>query len=264
MSCGNVEKLLAGYIDRELDPADMHTVAAHLQSCPRCRTKMQAHSAVSASIRRHASYHPAPPGLVDRIRPESVPKAPEPRLDIPPRPTRRFEWAWRLRPAVAVATAMLATAIVSSTATLYVAGISGEEQLARELLTGHSRAVLTSHAIDVASSDQHTVKPWLSSKLDFSPKVPDLGPAGFPLRGGRIDYVDNRTVAVLVYARRQHVIDLFVWPENATRKNTQPGSFSRRGLNVVHWTAGDMTYWAVSDVNAADLDAFAEAYKRSL
>jgi anti-sigma factor RsiW len=193
-----------------------------------------------------------------------VPALAEPAIQSRPKRTRRFEWHWGLRPAGALAAALFATAIISSGITLQLAGVSRDEQLAEQLLAGHSRAVLTSHAIDVASSDQHTVKPWLSSKLDFSPSVTDLTGAGFPLRGGRLDYVDDRPVAVLVYSHRQHVIDLFVWPENTSDKRAQSRSFSRRGLNVVHWAAGDMTYWAVSDVNAADLNAFAEAYKSAM
>jgi anti-sigma factor RsiW len=132
--------------------------------------------------------------------------------------------------------------------------------IAEQVINGHSRAVLTSHQIDVASSDQHTVKPWLSSKLDFSPAVTDLTTAGFPLRGARLDYVDNRPVAVLVYGHRQHVIDLFIWPDDGAPDRSRTRSFSKRGLNVLHWSAAGMTHWAVSDLNSADLEAFADRY----
>jgi anti-sigma factor RsiW len=103
------------------------------------------------------------------------------------------------------------------------------------------------------------VKPWLSSKLDFSPPVPDLAAAGFPLAGGRLDYLDNRSVAALVYRSRQHVIDLFVWPDEKSR-DVQPRALAKNGYNVLHWTSGGMSFWAISDVNAAELQTFAEAY----
>jgi anti-sigma factor RsiW len=103
------------------------------------------------------------------------------------------------------------------------------------------------------------VKPWLSSKLDFSPPVPDLASAGFPLAGGRLDYLENRPVAALVYRDRQHVINLFVWPD-AKSGRVPPAALSKHGYNVLRWTDAGMTFWAVSDVNAAELKTFAEAY----
>jgi anti-sigma factor RsiW len=148
--------------------------------------------------------------------------------------------------------------------TLQLAGIPEDQKIVEQILSGHSRAVLTSHEIDVASSDQHTVKPWLSSRLDFSPMVTDLTTSGFPLRGGRLDYVNHRPVAVLVYAHRQHVIDLFIWPDEAAPDTSRSRGFARRGLNVLQWSAGGMTYWAVSDLNSADLAAFAERYASAM
>jgi anti-sigma factor RsiW len=114
--------------------------------------------------------------------------------------------------------------------------------------------------MDVASSDLHTVKAWLCSKLDFSPGVTDVAAAGFPLQGGRLDYMNDRPVAVLVYGHRQHVIDLFIWPEDTAADKAPSRSFSKRGMNVLHWTASGMTYWAVSDVGKTDLQEFAERY----
>jgi anti-sigma factor RsiW len=111
----------------------------------------------------------------------------------------------------------------------------------------------------VASSDQHTVKPWLSSKLDFSPPVPDLSPAGFPLVGGRMDYLNNRLVAALVYRSRQHVINLFVCPDQHAKKVALEAQ-SKNGYNVLRWTDSGMAFWAISDVNAADLRQFADQY----
>ncbi|HYL24826.1 MAG TPA: anti-sigma factor, partial [Burkholderiales bacterium] len=116
---------------------------------------------------------------------------------------------------------------------------------------------------DVASSDQHTVKPWLSSRLDFSPPVSDLAAVGFPLLGGRVDYIGHRTVAALVYRHREHYIDVFIWPEREPSRVPLIGSESRQGYNVVRWTEGGLAFWAVSDINPAEMKAFVEAYAAS-
>ena len=257
MDCSNVANLLDAYLDRELDREDTARVREHLDICGQCSRTLAARSAASAAIKRDAVYHAAPQALANRIRAqvaqETGPRAVqsrESRLQL-------ANWIRWLPLGSAFATVVAATALV----TLQLARAPEDETLVAQLLTGHSRAIITGHGIDVASSDQHTVKPWLSSRLDFSPHVVDLSRSGFPLRGGRLDYVGNRPVAVLIYARGQHGIDLFIWPEGV-RPDTNPGrAFSKRGLNVVHWTAAGMAYWAVSDVNEADLEVFAKAYE---
>ena len=130
------------------------------------------------------------------------------------------------------------------------------------MVAGHARSIVTEHLIDVASSDRHTVKPWLSAKLDFSPNVVDLANAGFPLAGGRVDYIDNRPVAALVYRARQHVIDLFIWPQEKAA-DAPIRERAAKGYNILRWSEGGMAYWAVSDVGADDLKSFVDAYKRA-
>ena len=135
------------------------------------------------------------------------------------------------------------------------------DAVAQEVVSSHVRAMMGEHLFDVRSTDQHTVKPWFLGKLDFSPPVTDLAQAGFPLTGGRLDYVAGRPVAALVYTRGQHTINVFVWPE-ASDAVRSPDARAIRGFHVRHWTHGGMSYWAVSDVNDADLDQFVHALQQ--
>jgi anti-sigma factor RsiW len=135
------------------------------------------------------------------------------------------------------------------------------DAVAQEVVSSHVRASMGEHLFDVRSTDQHTVKPWFLGKLDFSPPVNDLAQAGFPLTGGRLDYVAGRTVAALVYMRGQHTINVFVWPD-ASDVTRSSAARTIRGFHVRHWTLGGMSYWAVSDVNDADLDQFVHALQQ--
>jgi anti-sigma factor RsiW len=122
------------------------------------------------------------------------------------------------------------------------------------------RSLIPGHTIDVPSTDQHTVKPWFNGKLDFSPPVRDLAGIGFNLTGGRLDYVDNRPVAVVVYTRRLHTINLYIWPSN-TDANAGVEVSARQGYNMIHWTKEGMTFWAVSDLNTSELHDFVKAQR---
>ena len=256
MDCSESLNHLHAYLDQELDRPRALAIEQHLASCANCKAALAAHSALRAGIRRHADYrHGAPAGLAHRIRAQlGIAEAAPARIARPPR------WQWpqwgRWLPMGAAAAV---AAIISWTAALQYAQAPTDQLVAEQVITGHARAIITNHLIEVASSDQHTVKPWLSSKVDFSPPVPDLAAAGFPLAGGRLDYLDNRAVVALVYRSRQHVIDLFVWPEEKPG-DVAPHALSKHGYNVLSWTSGGMNFWAISDVNAADLKSFADAY----
>ncbi len=254
MNCTDVRSRLHAYLDRELELDAALAVERHLESCADCRATFESQSALQAGIRRHATYHAAPGGLARRIRSQlgQQPSAAS---------SRPAAWRWpRLDRWLSLGAALAATAIVSWTAAVQYASVSGDERVAEEVIASHARATLTGHGIDVASSDQHTVKPWLSSRLDFSPAAVDLANAGFPLAGGRLDYLESRPVATLVYRYRQHVIDLFVWPDARARADASLRAFSSKGYNVLRWREAGMDYWAVSDVNEAEMKAFVEAY----
>jgi anti-sigma factor RsiW len=164
-----------------------------------------------------------------------------------PRAARRG-WAW---PQVGAAFAM--SFALAWSVGLYLATPGAAERLQEELVASHTRALMTGHAVDVVSSDRHTVKPWFNGKLDFSPAVFDLSAQGFALTGGRLDYLGRRPVAALVYQHKAHPINVFVWPAPA---EDAPKSASRLGYNLLHWTRGGLSYWAVSDLNAGELAQF--------
>jgi len=135
------------------------------------------------------------------------------------------------------------------------------DSMAEAVVDSHVRALMGEQMFDVRSTDQHTVKPWFLGKVDFSPPVEDLAAIGFPLTGGRLDYIAGRPAAALVYARGQHTINLFVWPEESTGASAMNGR-SIRGFHVRHWTRGGISSWAVSDLNDVELDQFARALQR--
>src|SRR5882762_9435616 len=242
MTSEEAHKLLHAYVDGELDAAKTLELEAHLAENPAARAACERLREMSAAIRDRAEYHPAPPSLAARLR-ASVPAAPE-------KAPRRAAWPGWLRPAAAFAAVALLTwgiAIVSLRP-------GEDERIAQEVLASHVRATLANRLSDIASSDQHTVKPWLSARLAYSPPVADVSAHGFELRGGRLDYVGGRTAAVLVYQRRQHLIDVFVWPataEKALRTQTLDG------FNVEGFARGGMNFWLVSDLNRNELGDFA-------
>lgn len=204
-------------------------------------------------IRRHAARHAPPEDLAGRIgravRAEAV-VAPTPA----PVPRRRGVWQGLAWFGTGAATAWGLALVLLATP------VPPADALAEGVTANHVRSLMASHLADVASSDQHTVKPWFAGKLDFSPPVVDLAAAGFPLTGGRLDYLDGRTVAALVYRSGPHVINLFVWPASSSDAKAQaqaPVLSARQGYQLVHWTQGGMRAWAVSDLNAAELQNFA-------
>jgi anti-sigma factor RsiW len=201
-----------------------------------------------SAVKKEAAYYTAPASLAARIRKNMPAVAGEAK----PKHTPRQPW-FPLFAAVA------ATAVISWTVALQIDTGSRDERIAEQVIAGHARATLANHLTDVASSDQHTVKPWLSSKLDFSPPAIDLAAAGFPLAGARLDYVDRRPVAALVYRHRQHVINLFVWPADKAATASMQAS-SKQGFNMLHWSDAGLTYWAISDLNPTDIKKFAETY----
>jgi len=170
------------------------------------------------------------------------------------RPTAPPRW-------LAIAASIAVVAVFSAGGThLYDRETATTQLLADEIVSGHIRSLAATHLYDVQSTDQHTVKPWFAGKLSFSPPVKDLAEQGFPLLGGRLDYLGRQQVAALIYRHSQHIINLFVWPAPDQPSPVAAGPVEQ-GYNTLHWSQAGMDFWAVSDVNQADLQSFADHFR---
>jgi len=247
-----MQSLMDAYLDGELDLMRSVETEEHLQQCQVCSTQYRRRLGLQSAIRNGAPYFKAPAHLRGRVQ-SALGMAERPETRPAPRPvsTGWDWWKW-----VGVAASFLLVALATWRFVVPHLGPSAENLIAQEVVAGHVRALMASHLTDVPSSDQHTVKPWFAGKLDFSPSVVDLSAGGFILVGGRLDYLNNQPVAALVYQRRKHFINLFVWP-STQQANIALNALTRQGFNVLHWTQSGMTYWTVSDLNAAELREFA-------
>ncbi len=252
MSCHEVNGLLDGYVDNELDLTTTLQCDRHLTECVSCRARFEQYKQLHDSVRAQIPYFKAPEELEDKIRARLRP------AERDQDRTTRGEWFPRWG-GWAIAASLLALLVFSTVLFQMLRRPPASEMLAEQVVSSHIRSLMANHLSDVISSDQHTVKPWFSGKLDFAPVVKELSSEGFPLAGGRLDYLDNRPVAALVYRRRQHTINLFLWP--SPDSDSSPQTSTIRGYNVVHWTQSHMAYWAVSDLNAAELGEFARDQK---
>jgi mycothiol system anti-sigma-R factor len=271
MNCEDAIKIMDGYLDGELDALTSQNIEQHLRECGRCRQGYEAQRVLVRMIQSSAPYYTASSQLRERIQ-SSLRRASngatvfglrqEPRSAGVDEIKRRrsiiplTSWNW-----LALAAAILLAAIV--TFNLLPRQQKDQQFLATQLIGSHVRSLMANHLTDVASSDQHTVKPWLDERLDFAAPVVDLAGEGFPLIGGRLDYVDNHPVAALVYQRRKHFINLFMWPAEPGTSQTSETT-TRQGYQLLHWTDSDFNYWAVSDVNATDLRTFKQLFEKQV
>jgi anti-sigma factor RsiW len=253
MSCQEVGEFLDAYVDEELDVITSSQFERHLTECADCHAKCGRYRQLHDAVKTRMEYFQAPEEverkLLARLNPGGRREPGANRGEWFP---RWYGWAI----AAGVVTVLLFAAVFLQMARRP----SRSDLLAEEVVSSHIRSLLANHLSDVVSTDQHTVKPWFSGKIDFAPVVKDLASKGFALSGGRLDYLGGRPVAALVYKRRQHTINLFSWPSPAPDSGLS--TLSIRGYNVVHWTRSHMAYWAVSDVNAADLYQFAQDTER--
>jgi anti-sigma factor RsiW len=246
MRCERARPLLPSLADRALDPVRRFLLARHVARCAGCAEELENVLAMQAAIRTNLPYHRAPPNLAARIG-AALPREAAPA----PRPRRRAQDLRMLGSGLAGALAgvMLMLVLVGR------APAPGPDVVGAAI-DSHIRSLMAAHLTDVATSDRHTVKPWLSARLNVSPPVRDLAAEGFPLIGGRLDYIDGHQAAAVVYRHDRHIINLFAW--------ASPGAADagfrterRQGFNAVTWRRDGVTYCAVSDVEADQLAAFA-------
>jgi anti-sigma factor RsiW len=247
VGCREVGGLFGAYLDGELEPAVSASIREHVDACAACRQRLVNLESLGRMVRR-APYYQASETLRARLTPAR------------PRSTATSQlMAWAA--AAVVVMSLTGSILFVSSSARATRPVDPIDAVAEEVVSSHARALMGEHLFDVRSTDQHTVKPWFLGKLDFSPPVTDLAQAGFPLTGGRLDYVAGHPVAALVYTRRQHTINVFVWPE-ASGAVRPPDARAIRGFHVRHWTRAGMSYWAASDVNDADLDQFVHALEQ--
>jgi anti-sigma factor RsiW len=240
--CEHVERNVDAYIDRELEPSEASAIREHLAVCGSCRRLVTQREALGRLVRAVPAYE-APA----RLRAQVVANTARPN--------------WYRRATTLAAAAVLVLAVGAGTVVMRGLG-AGNDAVVGEVVDSHVRSLMAEHLFDVQSTDQHTVKPWFLGKLDFSPPVVDLASRGYPLIGGRLDYLEGRAVAALVYERRKHTINVFISPE-ADGASRAMESRSLRGFHVRHWTRGGLSFWAVSDLNDDELTQFTETLRSS-
>jgi mycothiol system anti-sigma-R factor len=246
MSCDYSATILHAYLDGELDAMRAAEFEKHLESCRECTATLGAAESLRSSMQRAQLYETAPLELRRKLRSE---------LKIPSRTAGRAPiaaWRW-----LAVAASIIVLAVVGWFAIPRSQPMGTGAVTSAEVIDAHIRSLQPGHLTDVASTDQHTVKPWFDGKLDFIPPVHDFMDEGFPLLGGRLDVLGERNVAALVYGRRKHLVNVFVWPTKEPDTPIHPPG-SREGFQWVHWRHKGMEFCAVSDVSADDLHELAQ------
>jgi anti-sigma factor RsiW len=243
-ACPDRQMMLHALLDDELDAANAAACEAHLKTCAGCAAEYEQLRLLRGAFEDPALRYTAPAGLRERIE-AALPVTPAAR-------PARFAWA-ALGSGVGAALAAAASLVL----TVSTPQLAATDDLSRQLVDSHVRSLLASHLVDVVTSDRHVVKPWFNGRIDFSPPTPDLKDRGFPLAGGRLDYIGGRVVPAIVYRRRLHTINLFVWPR---QPGETAGTVHFDGYNLVHWEKDGLEFYAVSDIAAGDLEQFRQAF----
>src|SRR5262249_30712045 len=243
----NIRELLHAYVDGELDLANTRQTERHLQSCADCRGTEKAIRELRSALASAATAYRAPASLRRKVRAALRREA---------KSTRQAFSPWLM-----FATGAAFAAAIFGFALFQTTRAGRTNAIVDQVVANHVRSLLAAQLVDVVSSDQHTVKPWFDGKIDFAPEVRDLSANGLPLVGGRLDYLGDKTVVALVYQRNKHPINLFITPA-PTNRSTSTVVTTRRGYNVLAWANKGMKYWAVSDLNQAELREFAQLFEQ--
>ncbi len=245
MSCELPRTMIHGYLDGELDAVRAAEFERHLEQCPECVTALESQESLRSSLQRAELYEKAPAELRQKVLSSLRPAAGPIPFVAPRRRAAVAQW-------LAIAAVLLLLLYSGWRLFPGLGQKNNQTALAAQIVDAHLRSLEPGHLTDVISTDQHTVKPWFDGKLDFAPPVQDFAADGFPLTGGRLDVVGGRTVAALVYGRRKHFVNVFIWPSSSP--DAPPSSGAQQGYHWVTWQKNGMAYWAVSDTAAADLD----------
>ena len=251
MTCEENRTVLHAYLDGELDAPRSAEFEKHLEGCAACVRSLESHEVLRSKIQHANLYEPLPLGLENKIRRQLRESSTAPSLP------RVFAWRW-----LAAAAALL---LVVGISWRYIPKPAEDSSLsasafAPEIVDAHIRSLQPGHLTDVTSTDQHTVKPWFDGRVAFAPPVNDFSKENFPLIGGRLDVLQGQNVAALVYGRRKHFINVFVWPERAGEAEQYTGS--KNGYNWISWKQGELRLCAVSDTNRDDLAALKDLISR--
>lgn len=256
MTCDEFFSFLYPYLDGELDAPRCAEFESHLEGCPPCSHALEAQESLRSSIRDAQLHEPLPAGFERKIRRQ---------LDKASQPASSWRFAaWRLLAAAAL------VLLVAGGSWKFVkmqkardngdVTVTAADSAASELVDAHIRALQPGHLTDVASTDQHTVKPWFDGKIAFAPPVRDLAAQDFPLVGGRLDVFQGRTVAALVYGRRKHFISVFIWPDGTHDNEQYAGVWN--GYQWISWKQTGLRFCAVADTSRDDLAALKELIAR--
>ena len=243
--------LLNAYVDGELDAASTIELESQLRESPALQQEFERLSALQSLVRNRASRFDAPSHLARRVF-AALPEAP------PARTLKTVPGWWR---PLAMGATMAAVALLLWSVVPTFNRLDPNTGTREEVLAAHVRSLMADHLTDLTSTERHTVKPWLSSRLDFAPPVEDLASEGFTLIGGRLDYLGGRPVAALVYRYRQHIINVFVWP-SSNNQQVSVQTWALRGYNIARFDSRGMSFWAVSDLNPEDLQKLASLLQR--
>jgi anti-sigma factor RsiW len=242
MNCTEIRLLLHAQADGELDAANNLELERHLKTCTACAAEKRSLQSLSTALRDGGLNFRAPDSLKQDLRQFVRDLKEEKRGEKTARPVSD-QWFWKFL-------AVGATAFAALLLMLRPAGLSEHDAFLNEVIADHVRSLQVEHITDVVSSDQHTVKPWFDGKIDFAPVVKDFAAQGYPLVGGRLDYLQGRTVAALVYHRNKHLINVFVWPAG---KDSPAQTEIVRGYSIINRDANGLHYCFISDLNAQEL-----------
>jgi anti-sigma factor RsiW len=253
MTCEETSILLHALIDGELDAGHARDVEGHVAACPRCAARLRDYRALRQALSEPGLRYQAPANLRSRI--EGTVPSPRARLT----PSRRSLFQ-------GIAIGSLTSAALAASLILFVVRREEDRRILGDVVSAHLRSLQGDHLIDVQSTDQHTVKPWFNGKLDVAPPVVDLTAQGFTLIGGRLDYLNGRSVASVVYKRRAHIINLFVAPADTRGLGSERGATieTLQGFNIRRWAFSNLAFWAVSDINAEELGEFGGKFEAAV